>query len=144
MRRRLTATLVTLAALVTVLAAAGCGGSESTAPTLSGTSWHLTEWTLSSLDPTDFTISAQFADGKISGTSAVNNYSGAYTEGPGDVFAVGDLASTMMAGPEPDMRAETAYLELLSQARSYKVDGDGLTLFDQNGNESLIFTAEKP
>ena len=144
MRLRLTATFVTLAALVTVLAAAGCGGSEGSAPTLDGTSWRLTEWTLSSLDPNDFTISAQFADGKISGKSAVNNYSGAYTEGPGDVFAVGDLASTMMAGPEPDMRAETAYLKLLSEAKSYKLDGDGLTLFDQMGNESLIFTAEKP
>jgi len=144
MTRRLTATFVTLAAMVTVLAAAGCGGSESTAPTLDGTSWRLTEWTLSSLDPNEFTITAQFADGKISGTSAVNTYSGAYTEGPGDAFAVGELASTMMAGPEPDMRAETAYLKLLSEAKSYKLDGDGLTLFDQMGNESLIFTAEKP
>jgi heat shock protein HslJ len=47
----------------------------------------------------------------------------------------------MMAGPEPDMRAEKAYLTLLSQARSYKLDGGGLTLSDQNGNESLLFTA---
>jgi len=45
-----------------------------------------------------------------------NTYSGPYTACPGDAFSVGDLASTMMAGPEPDMRAEGAYLKLLSEA----------------------------
>ena len=143
MRPRLTATFVTLALSVALLAAAGCGGSGSDAPTLDGTAWRLTGWTLSSLDPNDFTITAKFAGGKISGNSAVNNYGGPYTAGPGDAFSVGDLAGTMMAGPEPDMRAEAAYLKLLSGAKSYKLDGGGLTLFDQNGNESLIFEAEK-
>jgi heat shock protein HslJ len=141
MRPRLTATFVTLALLVALLAAAGCGGSGSDAATLDGTAWGLSGWTLSSLDPNDFTITAQFADGRISGKSAVNTYGGPYTEGPDDAFSVGDLVSTMMAGPEPDMRAETAYLTLLAQAKSYKLDGSGLTLFDENGNESLIFAA---
>ena len=144
MRPGLTATFVTLALSVALLAAAGCGGSGSDAPTLNGTAWRLSEWTLSSLDPNDFTITAQFTDGKINGKSAVNTYGGPYTEGPGDAFSVGDLVSTMMAGPEPDMRAETAYLTLLAQAKSYKLDGGRLTLFDENGNESLIFAAEQP
>jgi heat shock protein HslJ len=141
MRPRLTATFVTLALLVALLAAAGCGGSGSDAATLDGTAWGLSGWTLSSLDPNDFTITAQFADGRISGKSAVNTYGGPYTEGPDDAFSVGDLVSTMMAGPEPDMHAEQAYLTLLAQAKSYKLDGSGLTLFDENGNESLIFAA---
>jgi heat shock protein HslJ len=141
MRPRLTATSVTLALSVALLAVAGCGGSGSDAPTLDGTALGLTEWTLSSLDPADFPITAKFADGKISGDSAVNTYNGPYTAGPGDAFSVGDLVSTRMAGPEPAMRAEGAYLKLLSEAKSYKLDGGGLTLFDQNGNESLIFKA---
>ena len=144
MRPLLTATFVSLALSAALLAVAGCGGSGGDMPTLDGTSWRLSGWSLSSLDPNDFTITAAFADGKISGKSAVNTYGGPYTEGPGDAFSVGDLASTMMAGPEPDMRAETAYLTLLAQAKSYKLDGDGLTLFDENGNESLIFAAEQP
>jgi len=144
MRPRLTATFVTLAISVALLAAAGCGGSGSEAASLNGTAWRLSGWSLSSLDPSGFTITAAFADGKISGRSAVNTYGGPYTEGPGDAFSVGDLASTMMAGVEPDMRAETAYLTLLAQAKSYKLDGGGLTLFDENGNQSLIFTAEQP
>ena len=144
MRPRLTATLVTLAVSAALLAVASCGGSDGDQPALNGTAWRLSGWSLSSLDPNDFTITAAFADGKISGTSAVNTYGGPYTEGPGDAFSVGDLASTMMAGPEPDMRAETAYLTLLSQAKSYELKGGGLTLFDENGNESLIFEAREP
>jgi heat shock protein HslJ len=142
MRPCRTVAFVALALSVALLAVVGCGGSGSEAPTLDGTAWRLSGWTLSSLDPNDFNITATFADGKISGKSAVNTYGGPYTEGPGDVFSMGDLVGTMMAGPEPDMRAEGAYLKLLSQAKSYKLDGAGLTLFDVSGNESLIFTAE--
>ena len=47
----------------------------------------------------------------------------------------------MMAGPEPDMRAETTYLTLLAAAKEYAVDGETLTLLDGDGNESLIYTA---
>ena len=44
---RLTAALVTLAALsVAVLAAAGCGGSSSDQPTLDGTARRLSGWSL--------------------------------------------------------------------------------------------------
>jgi heat shock protein HslJ len=142
MRPRRIAVLVTLAFSVTLLAVAGCGGSSSASPTLEGTSWRLTGWTLSSLDPSGFTITAAFADGKISGKSAVNNYNGPFTEGPGNAFSVGELISTMMAGPEPDMRAEQAYLTLLAQAKSYVLKDGGLTLFDANGNESLIFATK--
>jgi len=142
MRRGLTAVLATLAALsVVLLAVAGCGGSSEPA-TLDGTSWRLSGWSLSSLDPADFTITAEFADGRISGKSAVNNYGGPYTQGPGDAFSVGEIAGTMMAGPEPEMRAEGAYLELLAAAKSYALKDGGLTLFDEGGNESLIFASE--
>ena len=81
----------------------------------------------------------KFAGGRISGSSAVNTYGGTYSTGSGGAFAVGQLASTEMAGPEPAMRAEGAYITLLQQARSCKLAGDTLTLFDGNGNESLTF-----
>jgi heat shock protein HslJ len=144
MRKRVTVSFLSLAFLAALLAVAGCGGSGSDTPSLDGTAWRLAEWTLSSLDPSDFTIAAAFANGKISGKSGVNTYGGPYTEGPGDVFSVGDLASTMMAGPEPAMRAEQAYLKLLADAKSHKVANGGLTLFDGSGNQSLIFTAATP
>jgi heat shock protein HslJ len=123
---------------VAISALVGCvrGHAE-----LEGTQWKLTEWTLSSLDARDFEITAQFADGTISGRSGVNSYGGTYTVGSRQSFKVGSIASREMAGPEPAMRAEDAYLTLLGQARSYRVEAGRLTLLDAGGNESLIFEA---
>jgi heat shock protein HslJ len=127
--------LLVLPCALTVIA---CGGDDA-APDLDGTSWTLTGWSVSSLDPADFTITASFADGTISGTSAVNSYSGPYEVGPDDEFSTGDIASTMMAGPADAMRAEQLYFELLGAAASYQVVGGTLTLFDEFGDEALVF-----
>jgi hypothetical protein len=131
-----------LAAIVAIalslIALAGCSRGDNP---LDGTQWTLSEWTLSSLSPADFTITAKFADGQISGTSGVNSYSGPYKLGSHNAFTVEPLASTEMAGPEPAMRAEGAYMTLLGQAQSYGLAGRRLTLFDEGGNESLIFEA---
>ena len=123
---------------VSLMALVGCRPTPSP---LDGTYWRLTEWTLSSLNPVDFTIMAQFADGQISGNSGVNTYGGPCKLGRGAAFSVGPLACTEMAGPEPAMRAEAAYLALLDQATSYKMADRKLTLYDKGGNESLIFEA---
>jgi heat shock protein HslJ len=141
---------VAISAVLIAMAACGqasgeSGGSSSSLSTasagssLDGTRWKLTGWTLNSLNPADFTITARFAEGQISGNSGVNTYGGPYRIGPGAAFSAGPLASTQMAGPEPAMRAETAYLTLLGQAKSYKMAGGVLTLYDGGGNESLIF-----
>jgi heat shock protein HslJ len=106
---------------------------------LQGTRWKLSDWTISSIDPASLGITAGFAEGTIAGRSAVNRYSGPYTTGSGRSFSVGPLAATRMAGPEPAMRAESTYLTLLGEARSYKLTDSQLTLFDSGGNESLIF-----
>jgi heat shock protein HslJ len=96
-------------------------------------------WTVSSLHPESVTITANFAEGRIAGTCGVNSYGGPYQAGAGNSFSTGQLAMTAMAGPEPAMRAESIYLTLLGQARSYKMADDRLTLYDAGGNESLIF-----
>lgn len=152
-RTPLAARAAILALTVAAIAfAAGCGASSGgssggqtpPAPSgaaLDGTSWRLSSWTLSSLDPADFTITAEFADGRIGGKSAVNSYGGSYTTGSDGSFSVGQLVSTQMAGPEPAMRAEQAYVALLGKAASYRVSGGTLTLFDSDGNESLGFAA---
>ncbi len=106
-----------------------------------GGSWRLASWTLSSLDPSPFQITARFEDGTIAGSSGVNSYSGLYKLGAANSFAVQNISSTEMAGPEPAMRAEAAYTKLLGQARTYKDTGNTLILYDQNGNESLRFEA---
>lgn len=138
---RATGLLAIVLLALALLPLAGCGSGSGA---LNGTRWRLTGWTLSSLNPADFTITAQFAGGRISGKSAVNSYSGSVKLGPGQAFATGALAGTKMAGPEPAMRAESAYLALLAQARSWERTDNRLTLKDGGGNESLIFEPAAP
>ncbi len=114
---------------------AGCSSKSA----LDGTSWKLVGWTVSSLDPNDFEITAAFAERLISGGSGVNTYSGSYTAGGDGTFEVGEIAGTLMGGSEPAMRAETIYVTLLGEARSFAVSDATLTLYDVGGNESLIF-----
>jgi heat shock protein HslJ len=148
LRPALLAGAAVLVVALTAAVGAGCGsssggsgGGSTSAASLAGTSWKLTGWSVSSQDPNDFTITAEFKDGRIGGKSAVNQYGGPYTAGDDGSFSVGELVSTMMAGPEPDMRAEQIYLKLLAEAKQFKVDGKTLTLSDANGNESLIYAA---
>ena len=141
MRRILAAVLVVCGVAALAVVAVGCGSGGGT-PELDGTSWRLTGWSVSSQDPNDFTITAEFKDGAVAGKSAVNTYNGPYTVGPDDAFAAGPLASTKMAGPDADMQAESTYLQLLQAAKSVKLDDQTLTLYDADGNESLIYTAQ--
>jgi heat shock protein HslJ len=135
--------IVLIAALVVALAAiagyALLGGGSA----LDGTSWRLEAWSVSATDPTAFTITAEFADGQISGTSAVNSYSGPYTASRSGSFSSGPINSTAMAGSEGAMRAEQTYFALLDQVERFSREGDTLTLADGNDNPLLIFGAAK-
>jgi len=133
---RVAATVVFVGLAFAVLVGCDSGGSR-----LEGTQWRLVGWTVSSIDPANVMITAEFAQDRLSGNSGVNSYSGPYKLGPGDTFAGGPFAGTLMAGPEPTMRAESAYLQLLGQAKSYKVSHGTLTLYEEGGNESLTFEA---
>jgi heat shock protein HslJ len=149
MTRKLVPAGLAAALLVAVaVVAAGCGSSSggssggggTTDPAaLTGSFWKLTGWSVSSQDSNDFTITAEFKDGRIGGKSAVNQYGGPYTAKDDGSISFGDLVSTMMAGPEPDMKAEQTYLALLAKATSFKVEGDQLTL--SGGDGELIYSA---
>jgi heat shock protein HslJ len=128
------------AALVLVSA---CATAPMTAPAparLDEHGWRLQGWSISSLDSSDFLITAQFADGRVSGRSGVNTYSGTYTLGPGSSLTFGPMALTRMAGPEPAMRAENLFHRMLADTRSYRFDAGRLVLLDDGGNERLIFS----
>lgn len=126
--------------VVSLTALSGCSSPVVSSP-LDGTRWRLVAWSISSIHPESVTITAGFAHGRISGNGGVNSYSGPYTAGAGRAFSVGPISSTLMAGPEEAMRAEAAYLMLLEEARSYQRADGTLTLYDEGGNESLIFEA---
>jgi heat shock protein HslJ len=111
---------------------------------LEASSWSLRQWSVDAVDPSDFEITARFAEGRMAGNAAVNRYTGQYAEGacgPDGIgsLSVGPVATTKMAGPEPAMRAEDAYLGLLAQVRGYRLDASHLALLDANGVGLLVF-----
>jgi heat shock protein HslJ len=135
--------VITALAIVGLLVVSTSASGSGPKATLDGTSWKLAGWSISSLYPGDFEITATFSDGRISGKAAVNTYGGTYTVGVlrigrGD-FATGDLARTLMAGPEPAMRAEDLFLQLLGQSSAYSLDEGRLMLYGDGDNELLIF-----
>ena len=137
-RAAVSATLACVACVALCLALVGCGAFTAPQP-LEGTKWRLAGWSASSLDPASFEITADFADGRISGRAAVNTYKGTYGVGAADSFSTGDIARTEMAGPEPAMRAEGIYFALLAKCAKYEMGSSGLILSDAGGNQQLIF-----
>ncbi|MHB1317623.1 MAG: META domain-containing protein [Anaerolineae bacterium] len=126
-----------------LLAMIGCGGAgNGGGDPLEGTSWNLSAMSAIAYDPVEYTITAAFAEGRMSGTGTVNSYSGPYTVGASGAFTPGEIARTLMAGPEPAQALEDTYFELLSRVRSYDLEGDILTLNDEADNALLQFVRE--
>jgi heat shock protein HslJ len=126
-------------AVIAVVAVTGCSGEQQ--PALEGTSWKLTGWAESFSWPADVTITADFDESKVSGSSGVNTYFGQYKRDGSGAFSAGPIGSTMMAGPEAAMKAEQAYVHRLDTAGSYALTGDTLVLKDADGRDSLTFSA---
>jgi heat shock protein HslJ len=111
-------------------------GPPATAPSgtpLLETRWRLTELNGQPAVPSDnATKDPHFvlaADGRVSGAGGVNNFFGGY-ERDGDKLTFKPGGQTMMAGPEPLMRQETAFHAALAATKSYHINGDVLTLTD--------------
>ncbi|MGI6366748.1 MAG: META domain-containing protein [Anaerolineae bacterium] len=130
---RVQAKLWLLGLALVMVALLGCGGRTAT---LSG-DWRVTGWSAPTAIPADVEITARFAEGSITGRSGVNQYSSELTLGPGDAFQVGDVITTLMAGPEPAMQAEETYLDLLQRVVRFQLAGDTLTLYDEGGEAIL-------
>lgn len=107
---------------------------------LDHTSWTLTEWGEGTGVPESVIITAEFADGKLYGTSGVNRYNcSVTTDGPG-VVSFGPVMSTMMAGPELSMASEQVFIRRLEAATGYRLGEAQLVLTDAAGADSLSFT----
>lgn len=108
--------------------------------------WRLEGSSISSFNALDFFITSQFADGRISGKSAVNSYSGpvsvSSSSGTDGTLAIGPLMSTRMAGSPEAMRAENSFHTLLTSSTTFSIHGKTLTLKDGSGNEVLLFREE--
>lgn len=85
---------------------------------LAGTRWRVEVATPGGEPPT-----LEFGDPwRIAGSTGINRFFGSY-ELPGDTIVFGVVGSTMMAGSEPAMRVEQAFLAALSGSRDVAVAG---------------------
>jgi heat shock protein HslJ len=82
-----------------------------------------TSWLLERIDQqpilADTTVTANFAEGQISGSAGCNNYNGPVTSDGGQHLAIGPLVTTRMACPEPIMAQETQVLTALQAASQW-------------------------
>lgn len=104
------------------------------------TTWLLTSAAIDSADLAAFDITLEFTDTDAAGFGGVNRYSASFTSSPEGVMEFGEIASTMMAGPDDAMAAEAAYLAALGTVTGYTVDGSELDLF---AGETEILTYSK-
>jgi heat shock protein HslJ len=88
-------------------------------------------------------VTVSFEAGRVHGFSGCNQFMGSYTL-EGDKLAVGRLAGTMMACPEPAMAVESRFLKAFSGALTVAVAGDTLTLTPADGGEALQFERAPP
>lgn len=114
-----------------------------------GTSMSLegTQWTLVSFSDAevpysagDAPVTARFEDGRVGGKAACNNYNTGYKLLGSGVIELNEIATTLMACPEPIMQVEDAFLKAFATASAYTVDDNTLTIIHDSGE--LIFEAD--
>ena len=83
-------------------------------------------------------ITIAFDTNKIYGFSGVNRYFGGYTLTNENNIVIGPLGSTMMAGPEENMKAEQEFSKLISEASEIYLSVTNLEITTKSGAK-LIF-----
>jgi heat shock protein HslJ len=118
---------------------AATASGSSTA--LEGPTWTLVAGPELGVPLGDVSVTATFEAGTVSGSSGCNTYTAPYeVDGSGLSFAE-EISATMMACGDAETAVETAFLGLLPRLASYSIDGDTLTLSDDDGTAALEFTA---
>lgn len=138
-------TMVAMLLLVgSALLVVGCSAGATAADTaaLQANEWSLAGSSIDSADVAAVGITLNFDDKQYSGFSGVNQYSGAYTATTDGGIEFGPAAGTLMAGPEPLMKVESAYLKLLEGCDAFKIEKGTLTL-TTGGVDTLVFEVAK-
>jgi heat shock protein HslJ len=116
------------------IAGAQAGGQ----PKLTGQTWQLAK--LGRIDRHRAGITAAFTtDGKVSGFSGCNSYSGTYTTSGNSITVSKKLAVTQKACRAAVMAGEKAYLAALTAARTYSIAKGTLTLKTKRGHTLATF-----
>lgn len=111
----------------------GCAGHS--AALLSG------DWTVTYLNgtalPDGMEVTLSFADGRISGSSGCNRFTGGY-ELTGEGLTLGQIAATRMACPTPAMETEQAVLAALSAITRFDIGTEGALLLKSDEATTVL------
>jgi heat shock protein HslJ len=130
--------IVLLSVLVASVILSSCGLLPGSKSGLDATKWQL-QTMAGNPPPEAVVITAEFNDGRISGSSGCNSYGAAYTI-QDDKISLEAIAMTEMAClDEGVMESEAQFLELLGKAKSFQLNEDTLNLMDEAGNTTLTF-----
>jgi heat shock protein HslJ len=128
---------------VVLTATATTAGASARAPAVSPLPGKI--WVLSSLvgkAPLKGTeLTSEFTAKRVSGSAGCNRYTGTYKVS-GSTIRILPLATTRKACAGPIERQETAFLNILSRARSFVVRGGTLTLRSAAGQGLATFKAQ--
>lgn len=87
-------------------------------------------------------ITATFdAAGKVAGIAGCNGFGASYTV-DGEAIQIGEIAATAMACEPDESAQERDFLDALSRAATFRIEGSTLTLNDAAGGLLLSFVAE--
>ncbi|HLB39367.1 MAG TPA: META domain-containing protein [Actinomycetota bacterium] len=111
---------------------------------LEGTAWTLTTIAEPNSQAVSSTVAgtvvtATFDGGSMSGSGGCNTYN-ATADISGDELVVGPIASTLIACAGGVGRQESAYFAALEAVGLWSIEGDQLTLSDENGQMLLQFS----
>jgi heat shock protein HslJ len=134
-----------LAGLAAVLVLAACSGITGVRSQQGHAALADTQWVLQTLNGeavlAGTSITAQFSESEIAGSSGCNSYSGSYTV-TGSTIRIEGVATTAMAciDPEGVMDQEALYVDTLLSVNNFELDAGQLTLRAEDGRR-LVFTA---
>jgi heat shock protein HslJ len=136
-----------LGVLMTIVGLTLASCATSTPLADSSESLRNTRWSLVTLPNqplvADTLITLNFDNDKMTGSDGCNRYHTAYTLNADKLNINKNVASTMMACPEPIMRQASSYIGALTQATGYKIEGQQLTLLDAEDKPLAAFKKQR-
>jgi heat shock protein HslJ len=115
--------------------------ADASTNTLNHSSWILSSINNQAVMP-DSTITLNLEDGKMTGTDGCNRYHTVYMLNADKLSINKNIATTMMACPEPITQQASAYMSALTETVSYKIEGQQLTLLNASGKTLASFTKQ--
>ena len=135
MKKRYTVILVVLLAGLMLSA---CGNAVN----LNDTQWQLTELNGQPVLE-DVKVTLNLTDGKLGGNDGCNTYGGSFTVKGNEFKAGDDIFSTMMYCSDTINAQSTAFHTALSQAVSFKMTDQSLSLMGADGTVLAVFSLTK-